>query len=966
MALDLTPVPGGRRHRRALALKMAWRDIRRHKGRSVLIMTLIMLPVAGLSAAATAGQSMLATPQETVLHQLGQTQGRLSNFGAVNAKTVQAVKGDLGYPYSMGDQDKNFVAAHPADVVPAGYRAITSQALQLTSPVGNAQVPLQGSVTDVLDPAFEGKYRLLDGAAPTAATQALGTPGLFTRFGLALGDTLTTSAGTFEMVGKVRDAGLSDGNTILYLEKSQVSASLAGDMDTGTVYLVGDKPITWTQAKEFNAKGVQVTSRSLLLNPPPRAEVGAQDNGSLGDYRRQTMLSYALVGALVGVLALLEVGLLAGAAFAVGARKQQRDLALLAASGAEGGTIRSVVTASGVWLGFAGGVAGALLGTVAATVAVLVVRSGGHTVFSGLHVQWPAVVLLVAVGLAAGWLAAVVPARAVARQATIAALKSGRSVAAPSKWTTRIGLGLLLLAALVMAAGGAVALATRGTDAFNQWMPLVGGLIIGGAVLLVVGLIFLTGRIIAVLTARTSWLPVPLRLAARDAARNRGRTVPAVASVLAAAMLAGALMVGSASINQQSSDDYQWSYNLNQTALPLQYVEYPPQTQAGPGAVAMKDPKRVTVDPVLAIKTLTQELGTGTQTMVLRGVQRANDCYVGYENTAPAKMPPCIDWVLREPAQNRCELAADSRPVDLGDWRCKGSMSNTHYGGGLPPIVAGGEAELTALLGHAPSPAALATLNSGGMVVTNRVYLADDNTATVMSYDSHDEANYSSMTPQQGGIRYSRPTYKAVSTHTLAATVDAPDKALGFYGVVSPETAATLKLPVADRYLLVNTSGPLSAAEKDRVTAALAQHFGGYGYVSPEQGPSTPIGLILWLTVVGGALITLSAAGITAGLALADGRGDHATLASVGADPRLRKALSGAQTLMTALLGTVLGLFAGAVPVVVVLSLQRGMPIVLPWLQLGALLILVPLVGAAAAWLLTRARLPMTRRQTLA
>ena len=101
-------------------------------------------------------------------------------------------------------------------------------------------------------------------------------------------------------------------------------------------------------------------------------------------------------------------------------------------------------------------------------------------------------------------------------------------------------------------------------------------------------------------------------------------------------------------------------------------------------------------------------------------------------------------------------------------------------------------------------------------------------------------------------------------------------------------------------------------------------------------------------------------------VALADGRNDHATLASVGADTKLRKAISGSQTLMTTLLGTVLGVIAGAIPTVVVLSQQRGAAIVVPWLQLGALSVLVPLFGAGAAWVLTKGKLPLTRRQTLA
>ncbi|MFC8303808.1 hypothetical protein ACFUCV_09010 [Specibacter sp. NPDC057265] len=37
---------------------------------------------------------------------------------------------------------------------------------------------------------------------------------------------------------------------------------------------------------------------------------------------------------------------------------------------------------------------------------------------------------------------------------------------------------------------------------------------------------------------------------------------------------------------------------------------------------------------------------------------------------------------------------------------------------------------------------------------------------------------------------------------------------------------------------------------------------------------------------------------------------------------------------MTALLGTLLGVVAGAIPTVVVLSQQRGFAIVIPWLQL--------------------------------
>ena len=969
MALDLTLVKGGRRHRLCLALTMAWRDIRRHKGRSALIVALIALPVFAMSLAATAGMSMVATPAETAAMELGQTQGRLTELPTQNSKTVQGIQGDLGGGWVMKeDPDPHFKASVPADAVPTGYTAIPWQSAELTSPVGKAQVDLNATVTDVLNPAFKGKYTLLAGRAPSSVGEALGTPGLLDRFGLTMGDKLTTSAGTFAITGTVRAVRQGDGEAFIFLKPGQLPAAIAKELSTATIYLAGDKPLVWADAKALNARGVTLTSRSLLLSPPSKAELGEDAQYMQDDWRGTAVASYFVMGLLVAVLALLEVGLLAGAAFAVGARKQQRDLALLAASGAEGGMVRNTVTAGGLWLGLAGGVVGAVLGSIAAIIGVLVIRSTGTALFPGLHIMWLPALGLVVLGVAAGIVAAMVPARAVARQATLSALKSGRTADAPSKWTPRVGLGLLVLAALAMAAAAALTVASRGRDSQYLWAPWLAGLVAAGAVLLVVGLICLTGRIIGALTARTSWLPVPLRLAARDSARNRGRTVPAVAAVLAAATLSGALMVSTASLMQQSSDNHQWQYNLNQSGVRLQYIDakFTPTGISG-------EPRLATVDPKVAAAVLTDTLGPETETQVLRGTGSNTQCMVDQQMTGmanngepPAKPIVCPQWALAEPAGSSCEMAMDGKPKDLDDWRCTGPMSSQGSSAGIPAIVAGGEAELTALLGRAPSAQALQTLAGGGMVITNKIFLEPGDTAKIISYDPMAETSYTQMDPANPTVMDLRPTPVPLTTHDVPAVVEVPEKALDFYGMVSEKTAAALKIPVSEQLLLVTVPQRPSAAESDRLQSAMTPLLGQYNGVYFEPGPNTAIGIILWMIVIGGALITLSAAGITAGLALADGRSDHATLASVGADPKLRKALSGSQTLMTAMLGTVLGLFAGAVPTVVALSFDRGMPIVLPWLQMGALLILVPLFGAGAAWLLTRAKLPMTRRQTLA
>lgn len=971
MALDLDPVKGGKRHRLRLALRMAWRDIRRHKGRSTLIIALIALPILAMSLAATMGLSMLATPAETVAMELGQTQGRIGTMFAQNAKSQQGPRGDLGPQRTEGEPDPNFAAANLTDMVPAGYEALPWQSFNLTTPVGSANVTLPNVVTDVLNPAFKGKYTLLEGKAPTSASEALGSPGLLDRFSLKLGEKLTTSAGTFAIVGTVRDYGSDDGLSMVYLKQDQIPAAVAAHPDTVNIYLVGAKPLTWADAKAFNTKAVILTSRSLILDPPSMAEVGPHAKDLTADSRLDSLASFALSGGLFGVLALLEVGLLAGAAFAVGARKQQRDLALLAASGAESGMIRTTVTASGLWLGLAGGIAGAVLGSIGAVMSILVMQSQGSSRFPGVHLMWPVALGLVVVGVAAGLLAAMVPARAVAKQATLAALKSGRTADTPSKWTARIGLGLLAFAAVVMIVASAITWVTNGTDSAYSLTQLTSSLVIVGAVMLVFSLICLTGSIIKLLTLKTGWLPIPMRLASRDAARNRGRTVPAVAAVLAAATVSGALMVTTASIMEQASDNHQWRYNINQTGIPLEFTSFT-ETSAGRGITNLSDPKLSRIIPEKLAPALKGALGQDAVAQVLRGAPGESPCHRLLEKAQAAGLEkpaePCYAWALQEPANNRCEMAADNQPKDLNDWRCKGSMSNNGFGGDIPTIVVGGENELAALLGRTPSSAAARALRDGGMVITNRIYLNEDNTTSVITYDPTSPSSYVTNGPATDGKTYMRAGLEAASTQKLAAVVDAPDKPLNFYGVVSPATAAKLGIPVDDRLMLVTVPEKLTQAQTDNLQGTLASFLGQtqtYG-IQMENGPSTNIATILWIVVIGAALITLSAAGITAGLALADGRNDHATLASIGADSRLRKALSGSQTFLTAFLGTVMGLFAGAVPIIVLLSLSRGTPIVVPWLQFGVLLVLVPLFGATAAWMFTKGKLPMTKRQTLA
>jgi putative ABC transport system permease protein len=166
------------------------------------------------------------------------------------------------------------------------------------------------------------------------------------------------------------------------------------------------------------------------------------------------------------------------------------------------------------------------------------------------------------------------------------------------------------------------------------------------------------------------------------------------------------------------------------------------------------------------------------------------------------------------------------------------------------------------------------------------------------------------------------------------------------------------------------TATPSQHAEDLARTAV--QRAGGSGmYV--ERGWHDPSQAFDLALIAFAALVIVGAAGVATGLAIADGRADHATLAAVGASPGVRRRLAAGQSAMLGLLGALAGAVAGVIPAAAMLHSHSvaaarngtsGYPLVLPWTSLAVLVIGVPLLGAACAWLLTRSRLPLGRRAT--
>ncbi|NES12748.1 MULTISPECIES: FtsX-like permease family protein [Micromonospora] len=615
---------------------------------------------------------------------------------------------------------------------------------------------------------------------------------------------------------------------------------------------------------------------------------------------------------LVGGLGLLEVVLLVGPAFAVGVRRRRRDLALVAVAGGDAAHLRRIVLADGVVLGAGGAALGLLLGVGAAFAGRPLVEQYLMSARSGGYRVFPsALAAIAAVAVLAGVLAALAPAWTAARQDVVAGLAGRRQ---PPRHRRR----WLVLGVLLTAAGATVA--ALGSARTSPTVVLA-GLILGE-----LGLVFATPTLVGLLARAGRLLPLAPRLALRDASRNRSSAAPAISAVMAA--VAGSVALGVYVAADDARGRAQW-----QPGMPPGNVLLLRGGDLVDGALP---PVREVADRVRAV------LPDAT--------------------VAPLAVPDCAKRLSKQdfclasavlPAERRCPyrpgdtLTEADRTRALADPRCVRPFRDPT---GLYQPTSVDDGTALAALTHAPAAeiaAATRVLGAGGVVVTDPRLLVDGRVTVAVSHAAP-AATATATFPGyllRGGLPVDRL-------------------------VLSPPAAAAVGLVGGQLGYVIDTAGPPTAPERERLAVELAPLAALN--VEVEEEHRTDQRPLLLLLSAGAGLITLGAAGVATGLAAAEGRRDLATLAAVGADPRVRRLLSICQAGVIAVLGSVLGLAAGLGSAAIILvslnsryaqawPAQEPYPLVVPGLTV-AVLAVVPLVAMLGAGLFTRSRLPVERR----
>ncbi|PVE12314.1 ABC transporter permease [Streptomyces scopuliridis] len=936
------------------AVRIARRDAWRFKGRSFLVLAMIALPILGVSAADVTLRSSDLSTAESLNRDLGRADARISDPSLAGEPLLQNPTGEQYAP--VGDFENKPWPDGPADVkktIPPGATVLEdtlgSGKLRTTHGLLHTEIrELKAS-----DPMAQGIMRLLDGRFPEKGGEVAATTHFLETSGLRVGSKLTARGldADYRIVGEYElpsslgtdQVNALPGAFLAPLDKALKADDLPGTSPTTTRLVSLSGGFTWNMVQEANAKGVTVTSRAVQLNPPADSDVPLYQQDGWGTYEQSTAsktFEMAAMGTIVG-LAMLEICLLAGPAFAVGARRSRRQLGLVGANGGDRSHIRAIVLSGGLVIGVASAVVGTVLG-VALTFAlrpVLEEYNGGR--FGGMEIRPLELIGIAALAVLTGLLAAIVPAVTASRQTVLASLTGRRGVRRSSRVLPVLGL-------IAFALGAAIAL--YGSTMTDQF-----AIVAGGSALAELGVVALTPALVGLFGRIGRWMPLSPRLALRDAVRNRGRTAPAVAAVLAA--VAGTVAVSTYEASSDAQSRAAYTPELPHGAVSVMLDE-------GGGRDVPAVRTAVQKNLPTEIRADVDRISVGKPSCSMYG---GEDGCGRYEVVVP-KANQCPLWMNNGGEDPSEKFSKAERRKLIKDWRCKEGDVYSSVNGGV--LI--GDAKLLAVLGIKDADAEKALAD--GRIVSFDKRNIDTNgkigIRLITDVEAADAAFEKGEDPP-GDV-------KTVAAHQVAGSPNA----YGIAMILTPATAEATGLSTVPLGAYYSTGAMPSSAQKQKLDSELDKtgsdvslHIEG-GYVSENSI------VLLALTVFAG-LVTIGAAGIATGLAQADAEADLKTLAAVGAPARVRRTLSGFQCGVVAVMGVLLGSMAGVLPAIGLRLTQRRseedwyrealdeglsavdlphVPIVIPWGTLAALLVAVPLGAAILAALVTRSHRVLGRR----
>ncbi len=800
----------------AVLLRIGRRSILRSRWRSLLIVVLILVPVAGMVGLATVIKTITPTAERSATDEMGQADL-------------------LVYPGTGGTE-----AALRA-LLPAGSTIDPILAMGETLVVPGMAVSITLRSHDP-EGVGRGMLTLVRGRYPAATGEVAISAPVEKLASVDIGGTINLGElGTATVVGIIEEPlsltariVLADPSLAMQATSSGSAAwlvALPAGYDVQAINLPEDSPTVGGPSEPFSA-----TTRSARLRA----------TGGLG-----------AVTLVLGGLALLDAALVAAAAFAVGVRRRQRELGLLAAAGGSPRQLAGSVLAEALLLGGSASFLGAVVGILGALAfSPFLDNLTGHRNPS-IALDLPIMAGALALGMVATLVAALGPARGAARLPVLDALSGRRPPTTSSRRAFGLGIAVLVFGVTLTVAGAALRLADP-----ESGLSLV--MLLGGAVLGTLGLGGCSPWLLGLLERPAGRLPLASRIALRDTARARTRNGAIVTALLAATGGVVALGAYQASVEAEYLAQFRPPLLADQIFL-SGGVGVP---EAGPEAA--------------------RELGAIAGGLIPGVGSDARYVWISPTDSTDPNLP----------------LVTQSVTV--------------------------GDAELLKALG---AEAAAADLDRGSIV------LLTDKPASLTQMTLH-------VASTSDGSEVSR---LRLPVHVISLGISFEDLP---GAVISADTAARLGVPAgqSQRYVL-RLGHPVTEADAARVAAIAAKYPDTWTLTArPADIAGSGFRIVL---IAGSILFALSVTGIAVALGEAESRPEQRTLLAIGADRRLRRRITAARAGVIALLGGLLAVPAGLLPVWGLLVTRKA-PLVVPLPEVIAAVALLPVLAIAATWLVSR------------
>ena len=499
----------------------------------------------------------------------------------------------------------------------------------------------------------------LVGRPPTKAGEVMLTSGDLRDRGLAVGDRLPTWGDNSVLVVGSVDSSASFENAAFVAPGflTEVATSPHGNTSLG---------ISGLTLSEITS----IADRHLPSSyfPPWSPTVAPSSYYETIDPSRPEQAGTLIAGAL-----LVEAALLAGAAFAVGARRRVTEFGRLSAIGADSGQITAIMVAEAGFVSLAGAAVGAAA-ALAFTVGPGGLFEGYASWLTGdrvegveirrLDVLGPMIVAIVAGVVACWW-----PAKRASQLSAVTALGAGSGRHKVRLWLVPLSFGVFALS--LLAIGLASDTSFNGDSGLTTLLAIAAVI---GVALTILG--FGTLIVGSMATRRIGSLPTVLRLAVRESARHRQRTVAALSG--AAFLLTGAVFAMTLLVSNSTTTT---SIAQGETTLGL----FSESDQSG--WLDLADPTADRPDPHLAVSgavSIPVGLSGGTsdryldeETMVFYDVaDRAQPGVFGSSTDAIVSSQELLD-TLRIPAEFHSVLEQPGSGLYLGAESIDGEFTVT-------------------------------------------------------------------------------------------------------------------------------------------------------------------------------------------------------------------------------------------------------------------------------------------------